>query len=325
MSAIDVLSIGTFPDATNAELARRFAVHRYFQAPALDMLAPELKAHIRAIATEANRGASRALIEALPKLELIAVFGVGTDAVDLAAARENKISVTNTPGILSDEVVDLAIGLMLASARQILFADRYVRDGTWAAKGPIRLGRSVGGKTMGVLGLGGIGRAIADRGGALRMRVLYHGPRRKPNVPYLYVADPVELGRASDYLMVACAGGPQTRHLVSAAVIEALGPKGTLINVARGSVVDEAALIAALRDGRLGYAALDVFDSAPNPSPDLLKLPNVIVQPHHGSATVETRTAIGQLMIDNLAAHFAGRPLLTPVLPHFPSPLAGER
>jgi lactate dehydrogenase-like 2-hydroxyacid dehydrogenase len=165
-----------------------------------------------------------------------------------------------------------------------------------------------------VLGLGGIGRAIADRGVALRMRVLYHGPRRKPDVPYPYVADPVELGRASDYLMVACAGGPQTRHLVSAAVIEALGPKGTLINVARGSVVDEAALIAALRDGRLGHAALDVFDSAPNPSPDLLKLPNVIVQPHHGSATVETRTAIGQLMIDNLAAHFAGRPLLTPVL-----------
>jgi lactate dehydrogenase-like 2-hydroxyacid dehydrogenase len=314
VSAIDVLSIGSFPDVTNAELARRFAVHHYFQAPAPGMLAPELKAHIRAIATEANRGTSRALIEALPNLEVIAVFGVGTDAVDLSAARENNVNVTNTPGILSDEVADLAIGLMLASARQILFADRYVRDGTWATKGPIPLGRSVGGKTMGVLGLGGIGRAIADRGVALRMRVLYHGPRRKPDVPYLYVADPVELGRASDYLMVACAGGPQTRHLVSAAVIEALGPQGTLINVARGSVVDEGALIAALRDGRLGHAALDVFDSAPNPSPDLLKLPNVIVQPHHGSATVETRTAIGQLMIDNLAAHFGGRPLLTPVL-----------
>jgi lactate dehydrogenase-like 2-hydroxyacid dehydrogenase len=149
------------------------------------------------------------------------------------------VPVTNTPGILADEVADLAIGLMLASARQILFADRYVRDGSWAEKGPIPLGRSVGGKTMGVLGLGGIGRAIADRGAAFRMRVIYGGPRRKADAPYEYVADPVELARQSDYLMVACKGGPETRHLVSAAVIDALGPQGTLVNVARGSVVDE--------------------------------------------------------------------------------------
>ncbi|HET7257344.1 MAG TPA: NAD(P)-dependent oxidoreductase, partial [Xanthobacteraceae bacterium] len=213
----------------------------------------------------------------------------------------------------TDEVADLAIGLMLASARQIVFADRYVRDGSWGSKGPIPLGRSVGGKTMGVLGLGGIGRAIADRGAAFRMRIIYSGPRRKPEVPYEYVADIVELARQSDYLMIACRGGPETRHLVSAAVIDALGPAGTLINVARGSVVDEAALIAALAEGRLGHAALDVFESEPNPSPELLKLPNVLVQPHHGSATVETRTAIGQLMIDNLGAHFAHKPLLTPV------------
>jgi lactate dehydrogenase-like 2-hydroxyacid dehydrogenase len=166
---------------------------------------------------------------------------------------------------------------------------------------------------MGVLGLGGIGRAIADRGAAFRMRVIYNGPRRKPDAPYEFVADPVELARQSDYLMVACKGGPETRHLVSAAVIDALGPKGTLINVARGSVVDEPAMIAALAAGRLGHAALDVFESEPVPSPEVLKLPNVIVQPHHGTATVETRTAIGQLMIDNITAHFAGRPLPTPV------------
>jgi lactate dehydrogenase-like 2-hydroxyacid dehydrogenase len=310
---IDVLSIGSFPEATNAELARRFAITHHFLRPAPDALSSELKTRIRAIATEANRGADRALIAALPKLEVISVFGVGTDFVDLGAAREHKVAVSNTPGILTDEVADLAIGLMLASARQILFADRYVRDGSWGGKGPIPLGRSVGGKTMGVLGLGGIGRAIADRGAAFRMRVIYSGPRRKPEAPYEYVADPVELARRSDYLMVACKGGPDTRHLVSAAVIDALGPNGTLINVARGSVVDEAALIKALADGRLGHAALDVFENEPNPSPELLKLPRVIVQPHHGSATIETRTAIGQLMIDNLGAHFAGRPLLTPV------------
>jgi lactate dehydrogenase-like 2-hydroxyacid dehydrogenase len=310
---IDVLSIGSFPEATNAELARRFAVTHHFRRPLPDALSPELRARVRGIATEANRGADRPLIAALPKLELICVFGVGTDAVDLAAARERGVPVTNTPGILTDEVADLAIGLMLASARQIPFADRYVRDGSWASKGPIPLGRSVGGKTMGVIGLGGIGRAIADRGAAFRMRVIYTGPRRKPDAPYEYVADVVDLARQSDYLMVACKGGPDTHHLVSAAVIDALGPKGTLVNVARGSVVDEAALIPALAEGRLGHAALDVCENEPNPSPDLLNLPGVIVQPHHGSATVETRTAIGQLMIDNLSAHFAGRPLLTPV------------
>src|SRR6266851_4168747 len=310
---IDVLSIGSFPEATNTELANRFAVTRHFHPPAPDALSAALKARIRAIATEANRGAGRALIAALPKLEIVSVFGVGVDNIDLKAARERNIPVTNTPGVLTDEVADLAIGLMLASARRILLADRYVRDGSWRSKGPIPLGRGVGGKTMGVVGLGGIGRAIADRGAAFRMRVIYHGPRRKPDAPYEYVADLVELARQSDILMVACKGGPETRHLVSAAVIAALGPQGTLINVARGSVVDEPALIKALAEGRLGHAALDVFASEPDVSPELLKLPNVIVQPHHGSATIETRTAIGQLMIDNISAHFAGKPLLTPV------------
>jgi lactate dehydrogenase-like 2-hydroxyacid dehydrogenase len=310
---IDVLSIGSFPEATNAELASRFAVTRHFHRPAPDALSAELKGRIRGIATEANRGADRALIAALPSLEIISLFGVGTDSVDLAAARERGIPVTNTPDILTDEVADLAIGLMLASARQILFADRYVRDGSWASKGPIPLGRSVKGKTMGVVGLGGIGRAIADRGAAFRMRVIYNGPRPKADAPYEFVGDLVEMARQSDYLMVACKGGADTRHLVSAAVIDALGLKGTLVNVARGSVVDEPALIAALAQGRLGHAALDVFESEPSPSPEVLKLPNVIVQPHQGSATLETRTAIGQLMIDNLSAHFAAQPLLTQV------------
>ncbi len=310
---IDVLSLGAFPEATNAELAKRFAVTHRPLRPAPDELDADLKGRIRALATEANRGADRALIAALPKLELIAVFGVGVDNVDLVAARERGIPVTNTPGVLADECADLAIGMMLASARQIIFADRYVRDGSWKAKGPIPLGRSVGGKTLGVVGLGGIGRAIADRAVAFRMRVLYHGPRRKPDAPYEYVADLVTMAKQSDYLMVACKGGPETRHLVTEAVIDALGPKGTLINISRGSVVDEAALIRALASGRLGYAALDVFENSPNVSPALLSLPNVLVQPHHASATIETRTAVGQLMIDNLSAHFAGKPLLTPV------------
>src|SRR4051812_38859542 len=308
---IDVLSLGKFPDATMNELRSRFVSHHLFHHPAPEEIAPELAQRIRALATEANRGASRALIESLPNLEIISCFGVGLDLVDLAAARERGIPVTNTPGILADEVADLALGLMLASARQIPYADRYVREGHWQTKGPIGLGRSVGQKTMGVLGLGGIGRAIADRGAAFRMGFIYSAPRRKADAPYHYVPDPVELARQSDFLMIACKGGPATHHLVSAAVIAALGPAGTLVNVARGSVVDEAAMIQALSDGRLGFAALDVFENEPHVSPALLALPNVIVQPHHGSGTVETRTAIGQLMIDNILAHFAGRPLLT--------------
>jgi lactate dehydrogenase-like 2-hydroxyacid dehydrogenase len=310
----DILSLGVFPDATMKSLAELFNLHHFTVWPLPpDMLSPELKLRVRGMATEANRGAPRELIAMLPNLEIISCFGVGVDKVDLAAAREHKIPVTNTPGVLGDECADLAIGLMLASARQIVYADRFVRSGEWA-KGPIRLGRSVKNKTVGVVGLGGICRAIADRAVGFKMKVLYHGPRRKEGAPYEYVPDLIELARRSDYLMVACKGGPETRHLVSAAVIDALGPEGTLINIARGTVVDETALIAALREGRLGWAALDVFEGGTVVPKALLELPNVIVQPHQGSATVETRTAIGQLMIDNLLAHFAGKALPTPVV-----------
>ena len=309
-----VLSLGVFPPATMSALAELFELHHFTVYPLPEgTLSPDVKARIRAIATEANRGATRELIASLPKLEIISCFGVGVDGIDLAAARERAIPVTNTPGVMVDECADLAIGMMLASARQIVHADRYVRSGEWL-KGPIGLGRSVGGKTVGVVGLGGIGRAIADRAQAFRMKVLWHGPRPKPAIPYKYVPDLVELARHSDFLIVACKGGDETRGLISASVIDALGPQGTLINIARGSVVDEPAMIERLRDGRLGFAALDVFQNAPRIAPDLLKLPNVLLQPHHGSGTVETRTAIGQLMIDNLTAYFAGRKLPTPVI-----------
>ncbi len=309
-----VLSLGVFPPATMSALAELFELHHFTVYPLPEgTLSPDVKACINAIATEANRGATRELIASLPNLEIISCFGVGVDGIDLAAARERAIPVTNTPGVMVDECADLAIGMMLASARQIVHADRYVRSGEWL-KGPIGLGRSVGGKTVGVVGLGGIGRAIADRAQAFRMKVLWHGPRPKPGIPYEYVPDLVELARRSDFLMVACKGGDETRGLISASVIDALGPQGTLINIARGSVVDEGAMIERLRDGRLGFAALDVFQNAPRIAPDLLALPNVLLQPHHGSATVETRTAIGQLMIDNLTAYFAGWKLPTPVI-----------
>src|SRR5712672_1937695 len=296
----DILALGVFPPGMMTALAERFTVHHVVPYPLPDGALPaDIAGRIRALATEANRGATRDLIARLPRLEIIACFGVGTDGIDLAAARQRGIPVTNTPGVMAEDVADLAIGLMLASARRILAADRFVREGRWT-KGPIGLGRQVTGKRLGVLGLGAIGRAIADRATGFRMTVHYCGPRRKPDTPYEFVANPVALARESDFLMIACKGGLDTRHLVSTAVIEALGPAGTLINVARGSVVDEAALIAALRDGRLGFAALDVFDNEPVVAPELLMLPNVIVQPHHGSATVETREAIGRLVIENI-------------------------
>ena len=220
-----VLSLGVFPPATMRKLEELFELHHFTIYPLPDgTLAPELQGRIRAIATEANRGATRALIASLPKLEVISCFGVGVDGIDLAAAREHGIPVTNTPGIMAEECADLAIGMMLASARQIVAADRFVRSGEWL-KGPISLGHSVGGKTVGVVGLGGIGRAIADRAKAFRMEVLWHGPRPKPDVPYEYVADLVAMARRSDFLMVACRGGAETRGLISAAVLDALGPR----------------------------------------------------------------------------------------------------
>ena len=310
----DILYFGRFPEPTLEELHRRFTVHHWPVQPKPEEIDPALRARVRAAAIEVNRGANRALIEALPKLEIIACFGAGVDLVDLTAARERGVPVTNTPAVFDDECADLAIGLMLASCRQIVYADHYARSGEWKRKGPISLGRSVTNKTMGVVGLGAIGRAIADRAAAFKMHVIYTGPRRKPDAPYEYVPDLIELARQSDIMMVAAIGAPETRHLISAAVIDALGPKGTLVNIARGFVVDEAAMIKALQEGRLGWAALDVFDSPPGePSPALLAMPNVIVQPHHGSATIETRTRIGGHMLANLDAWLAGKPLLTPV------------
>ena len=309
----DVLVVGNFPPGMMAALAQQFSVHQFggYPLPA-DAFTPEIAGRIRAAAVEANRGLSGEMIRMLPRLEVIATFGVGVDAVDVAAARERSIPVTNTPGVIADDVADLAMGLIIASARRILDADRYVRDGRWRA-GPIALSRKVTGKRVGVLGLGGIGRGVADRAAAFRMQVRYSGPRRKADAPYEYVADPLALARGSDFYVVACKGGPDTRHLVNAAVIDAIGPDGTLINVARGSVVDEQALIAALEAGRLGGAALDVFAEEPQVPPALLAHPNVIVQPHHGTATVETRETMGRIVVENIAARLAGRPLLTPV------------
>jgi lactate dehydrogenase-like 2-hydroxyacid dehydrogenase len=224
------------------------------------------------------------------------------------------VRVTNTPNVLTVGVAELAMAILLDVARKITWNDRYLRAGRWRKEGDPPLSSSLSGRTLGILGMGRIGQAIAERAQVFGMDIIYGGPRRKPDLPYDYHGDPVALARAADVLMIACRGGAETRGLVGAAVIEALGPEGWLINVARGSVVDESALIAALQAGRLGAAGLDVFANEPDVPAALIAMDNVVLQPHQGSACVETRDAMGDLVLANLRAHFAGKPLPTAVV-----------
>jgi lactate dehydrogenase-like 2-hydroxyacid dehydrogenase len=306
----EILVTGRLPPATQAVLERLFTVHALPRAEERAAFLSAKAGDIRGIASAG--GADAALIAALPKIEIIAHFGVGYDAVDVAAAKARGIPVTNTPDVLTDEVADLAMALILDSARQISRADRFVRAGKWL-EGNFPLARTVAGRNLGIVGLGRIGTAIGRRAEAFNMKVQWHGPRPKADAPWPYVADLLDLARAVDFLMVICPLTPQTRGLISAEVLAALGPEGTLVNIARGAVVDEPALVAALQSGTLGAAALDVFTREPHVPEALFTMDNVVLQPHLGSATVETRTAMGQVMLDNLSAHFGGKPLLSRV------------
>jgi lactate dehydrogenase-like 2-hydroxyacid dehydrogenase len=238
---------------------------------------------------------------------------VGYDRVDVAAAKERGVPVTHTPDVLNEEVADLAIGLMLSIARRIPHADRYVREDRWARQGPMPLARKVSGARLGIVGLGRIGKVVAQRAAAFGMRIAYTGRTQQPGVAFEYFASAKELAANVDFLVVITPGGAATRHLIDREVLEALGPRGYLINVARGSVVDEQALIAALRGGVIAGAGLDVFADEPQVPAELRALDNVVLTPHMASATHETRQAMADLALANLQAHFAGRPLLSPV------------
>ena len=252
-------------------------------------------------------------MDALPALEIIAVNGVGLDGIDLDAARARGIAVTTTPNVLTDDVADVALGLLLASARHIVLLDRFVRDGAWERREAVKPASSLRGKTAGIFGFGQIGQAIALRLAAFGVQVRYYQPRAKPGVAVPRADSLLALAHESDYLIVCAPGTPATRHAVDAEVLAALGPQGTLVNIARGALIDEEAMIDALADGRLGAAGLDVFADEPKVPAALRALPNVVLTPHVGSLTVETRHAMGQLVVDNLQAHFAGQPLPTPV------------
>ena len=254
----------------------------------------------------------RALVDAMPRLSLIACFTVGYDGVDLALARERGIAVTHAGDANAQDVADHAIGLMIAHRRWIVGGDRHLRAGKWTMAAKTRT-RSMGGAKLGIVGMGSIGVAVAERAQAMRMQVSWWGPREKPALPWPRAASLDALARESDIMLVAARADESNRGMISAAILEVLGPEGLLVNVARGQLVDEAALIAALTSGRLGGAAIDVYDPEPTDPARWTDVPNVVLTPHTGGATHEAVAQMAQMMLANLAAHFAGTPLPSPV------------
>jgi D-3-phosphoglycerate dehydrogenase len=313
MTKPEVLMIGAYPEWDMRALADDYEIHRLWEAADGDAFLGTIAPNIRAVATRGELGAKAALIDQLPRLEIIACYGVGVDAIDLARAKARGVRVTNTPDVLTEDVADMAMALTLATLRKVPQGDAYVRSGAWA-KANMPLATSFSGKTLGLLGFGRIGRAVARRAKGFGVTIAYCDIAPAADAEDAYYPDAVALARASDVLIATVSGGEATRNLVNAKVFEALGPSGVFINVARGSVVDEDALIDALRRSAIAGAGLDVFWNEPNIDPRLLALESVVVQPHQSSGTIETRKAMGKLVRDNLAAHFAGRPLLTPVV-----------
>ena len=269
-------------------------------------------AHMRGLAHFGHSKVDGKLMDALPKLEIISNFGVGVDQIDLEAAKKRDIIVTNTPNVLNECVADCAMSLVLNTLRRLPQSESHLRSGHWAARGPYPLTTSLGGKVLGVLGLGRIGEAIAKRAEAFGMKIRYHNRNRK-QVPYEYDPDLVTLAKNCDVLMIVTPGGAATAKLVGAKVLDALGPEGYVVNVARGSVVDEMVLLRYLQQKKIAGAGLDVFEHEPNVPAEFFALDNAVLYPHVASATVETRKAMGDLQVENLHLHFAGKPVKTPI------------
>jgi lactate dehydrogenase-like 2-hydroxyacid dehydrogenase len=307
---IEILQTGKLHTSCEAALAERYTVHKLHEQSDPNAWLAENGGRIRA---HAGSGVQSHLMDKLPNLEIIASFGVGYDNIDTKGAKARNIRVTNTPNVLNDAVAELTIGLMIALARRIPQGDRFVRDGKWPS-GSMGLFSELTGKTVGILGLGRIGKEIASRAQAMKMRVVYTGRKRQSAEPHVFYDSLVDMARDSDWLVVIAPGGKATDGLVSREVLEELGPKGMLVNVARGTLIDESAMLELLQNGGLGGAALDVFVDEPNVPEAFLTLDNVVLSPHQGSATHQTRDAMGALLVANLEAHFAGEPLISAVV-----------
>lgn len=312
MSKPEILMIGPYPEWDMAPLEDAFTVHKLWLAEDRDSFINAHAANIRAIATRGELGAKADLMQHLPKLEIVSCYGVGTDGIDLAYARANNIRVTNTPDVLTGDVADIGIALALAIARQLPTGDAHVRSGAWS-RGNLGLATRFFGKKVGIAGMGRIGEAFARRAAAFDCEIRYFARNRREALDWGFEPDLVKLAEWSDFLVVILSGGPTTAAIVNAEVLEALGPDGFLVNISRGTTVDEAALLKALETRAIKGAGLDVFLGEPNIDSRFAALDNVVLYPHHGSGTEETRRAMGKLVRDNLAAHFAGQSLLTPV------------
>ena len=312
MAKPEILLMRSIIERAQKQLEATYVVHRFDTAPDRDALLRDIGPRVSAIATRGDYPLPGTVIERLPNVKLIASSGTGYDGIDVATARRLGIAITNSPSVASECVADAAWSLLLATMRRTAMFDRMVRAGTWMPDPPIFTDK-VWGERIGILGLGAIGKAIARRAEGFAMDIAYHARHRRHDVPYRYYDDAVALARNVKVLMVAVPGGANTRALVSREVIDALGPAGYLVNVSRGSVVDEAYLVDALMQGRLAGAGLDVFADEPRVPPALLALDNVVLTPHAASATLATREALGQFVVDNLAAFFAGRPLISPI------------
>ncbi|MBA0774752.1 hypothetical protein Gotri_009942 [Gossypium trilobum] len=313
MESIGVLMACPMNSYLEQQLENRFKLFRFWTVPDKSSFLASHKDSIQAVVGNAFAGADAKLIEALPKLEIVASFSVGLDKIDLAKCKEKGIRVTNTPDVLTEDVADLAIGLMLAVLRKLCESDRFVRSGKWK-RGQYVLTTKFTGKRVGIIGLGRIGMAIATRAEAFSCPISYYSRTEKPEIKYKYYPSVVELAANCDILVVACALTTETHHIINREVIDALGPKGVLINIGRGPHVDEPELVSALVEHRLGGAGLDVFEHEPEVPEELFGLDNVVLLPHVGSGTVETRQAMADLVIGNLEAHFLKKPLLTPVV-----------
>lgn len=311
-----ILQIGSLtghPPA-DAELAANYDVLQLWKAADQQAFLREHANSIEVIATSANIGCKAEVINALPKLRAICSWGVGYDSIDVDLAKSRGVIVSNTPDVLNDCVADLAWGLLIASARNIAWGDRFVRANHWENKvGSLTLGTRVSGKKLGIVGLGRIGEAIARRGLGFDMEVAYHNRRARSDVPYKFVNTLVDLASWSDFLVIATVGGASTRGLINEPVLRALGPKGILVNIARGSVIDESAMVRVLAEGALGGAGLDVFDKEPKVPDELKTMNNVVLMPHVASATHETRRAMTDCLLTNLSAFFANGKVLTPI------------
>ncbi|MEP1198938.1 2-hydroxyacid dehydrogenase [Tateyamaria sp.] len=313
MSKRHILTFEIYDDWDTVPLEAEYAVYNLPHGAPLDSLPNEAFERVEAFAFRGHDNLGADIMDAFPKLGMIANYGVGFDTIDVEYATSKGIRVTNTPDVLTEDVADLAVGMLIAGSRGIIGASDWIRSGHWAARGAYTLQRKVSGSTVGIVGLGRIGRAVAERLVPFGCDIHYYARNAKDTPGWTHHADIVDLARTVQTLVVTVSGGPETMGIVGADAITALGPDGFLVNASRGTTLDESALLDALESGALGRAALDVFLNEPDIDPRFLQLDNVVLSPHQSSGTVETRKIMGQLQRDNLAAYFAGEALLTPV------------